>query len=146
MVTLRQWKGTSGSKQHQTIASSQATGVTLVFNPSDAQTLCGPTPVKTLLQPGLEHRTLGTAVPTGCCHPPQHEHNPLLPSRQSIATAPAAGKVCQHRSGGETLGLFLPKYRVRDNGLVEMELFHIPVWSADVCQGNKRLQPDHKTG
>lgn len=69
-----------------------------------------------------------------------------MPSQQSVATAPAAGKVCKHHSGGETLGLFLPEYRVRGNGLVEMELFHIPAWSADVYQGNKRLQPDHKTG
>lgn len=58
-------------------------------------------------------------------------------------------KSAKHRSGGETLGLFLPEYRVqgrRSNGLVEMELFYIPAWSADVYQGNKRLQPDHKTG
>lgn len=58
------------------------------------------------------------------------------------------GKICKHHSGGEMLGPSLPQYRVRKSskGLVEMELFHIPAWSADIYQGNKRIEPDHKTG
>lgn len=39
-----------------------------------------------------------------------------------------------------------PIVRKSSRGLVEMELLHIPAWSADIYQGNKRIQPDHKTG
>lgn len=45
------------------------------------------------------------------------------------------------------LGLFLPKYSVQGSAaMVEMELFYIPAWSSDSYEGNKRVQPDHKTG
>ena len=105
------------------------------------------------LQPRLEHRTLGTAVPEGCCHQLQHGQNlllqslPALPCR--VCNCPRAGQSLQaplRRGDAGPLPARILCARQRSNGLVEMELFYIPAWSADVYQGNKRLQPDHKTG
>lgn len=63
------------------------------------------------------------------------------------AAAPEPGKVCKRRSRGRPWASSCPKIacstaqqRSAGDGAA-----HLPARSADVGQGNERLQPDHKT-
>lgn len=136
-----------------TVGSSHATSITLFFFSLVPRLSVDHLSQQRPLHPKLDHHMLGTVVPEGCCHQLQPRQNQLVQSLPALpcraCNCPHAGQSLQTPLGRRDAGPLPARIlcaRQCSNGLVEMELFYIPAQSADIYQGNKRLQPDHKTG